>query len=32
MVVSGACVVPLYKDKGDKCVCSNSRSSRLLSV
>ena len=21
----GACIVPLYKGKGDKCQCSNSR-------
>ena len=28
----GACVVPLYKGKGDKCECSNSRGICLLSV
>ena len=28
----GACVVPLYKGKGDKCECSNSRRIGLLSV
>ena len=28
----GACVVPLYKGKGDKCECSNSRGISLLSV
>ena len=28
----GACIVPLYKGKGDKCECSNSRSISLLSV
>ena len=28
----GACVVTLYKLKGDKCECSNSRGIRLLSV
>ena len=22
----GACIVPLYKGKGDKCECSNSKS------
>ena len=26
------CVVPLYKGKGDKCECSNSRGISLLSV
>ena len=28
----GACMVPLYKGKGVKCECSNSRGIRLLSV
>ena len=28
----GACIVPLYKGKGDKCVYSNSRGISLLSV
>ena len=28
----GACLVPLYKGKGDKCQCSNSRGISLLSV
>ena len=28
----GACIVPLFKGKGDKCKCSNSRSISLLSV
>ena len=28
----GACIVPLYKEKGDKCECSNSRGFNLLSV
>ena len=28
----GACIVPLYKGKGDKCECSNLSGVRLLSV
>ena len=28
----GACIVPLYKGKGDKCECSDSRGINLLSV
>ena len=28
----GACIVFLYKGKGDKCECSNSRGISLLSV
>ena len=28
----GACIVPLYKGKGEKCECSNSRGISLLSV
>ena len=28
----GACIVPLYKGKGDKCECSNSRGISLSSV
>ena len=28
----GACIVPLYKGKGDKCECSNSSGISLLSV
>ena len=32
MAWRGACLVPLYKGKGDKCECSNSRGISLLSV
>ena len=28
----GACIVPLYKGKGDKCECSNLSGISLLSV
>ena len=28
----GACIVPLYKGKGDKSECSNCRGNSLLSV
>ena len=28
----GACILPLYKGRGDKCECSNSRAISLLSV
>ena len=28
----GACIVPLYKEKGDKCEYSNSRGINVLSV
>ena len=28
----GACIMPLYKGKGDRCECSNSRGISLLSV
>ena len=28
----GACIVPMYKGKGDKCECSNSTGIRLLTV
>ena len=30
--VFGGCIMPLYKGKGDKCECSNSRGISLLSV
>ena len=32
MYWQGACIVPLYKGKGDKCECNNSRGISLLSV
>ena len=32
MDLRGACIVLLYKGKGDKCECSNSRGISLLSV
>ena len=32
MYWGGACIVPLYKGKGDRCECSNSRGISLLSV
>ena len=28
----GACIVPLYKGKGNKCACSNSRCISVVSV
>ena len=28
----GACIVPLYKEKGDRCECSNSRGISVLSA
>ena len=28
----GACIVPLYKSKGDRCECTNSRGITLFSV
>ena len=28
----GACIMPLYKGKGDKCECSNSKGISLLSL
>ena len=28
----GACIVPMYKGKGDKCECRNSRGISLFSV
>ena len=28
----GACIMPMYKGKGDKCECSNSKRISLLSV
>ena len=28
----GACIVPLYKGKGDKCECINTMGTSLLSV
>ena len=28
----GACIVPLYKGKGDKCECGNSTGISLMSV
>ena len=31
-ILNGACIVPLYKGKGDKCECSNSRGFSLLSA